>query len=113
RETLVGGTLAAGEAVWNLRVLSRTPPPAEFVGGVNSDLAFSGSYAIQGNFEGFQIWDISDPAKPALARGYVCPASQSDVSVYGNLLFLSGEDLAARLDCGTQGARGQVSPDRL
>ncbi|MGH7677349.1 MAG: LVIVD repeat-containing protein, partial [Gemmatimonadaceae bacterium] len=40
-------------------------------------------------------------------------ASQSDVSVYRNLLFVSGEDLAARLDCGTQGVAEPVSKDRL
>jgi hypothetical protein len=45
--------------------------------------------------------------------GYVCPASQSDVSVYKNLLFVSGEGLTGRLDCGTQGVRQAVSPDRL
>ena len=29
--------------------------------GINSDLAFFGHYAIQGNFNGFQVWDISNP----------------------------------------------------
>jgi hypothetical protein len=107
------GLFDAGEAVWNLRVLSRTPPPREFLGRVNSDLAFTGNYAIQGSFNGFQVWDITTPAQPALVTAYVCPASQSDVSVYRNLLFVSGENLAARLDCGTQGVDSAVSPDRL
>jgi hypothetical protein len=43
----------------------------------------------------------------------VCPASQSDVSVYKNLLFVSGEGLTGRLDCGTQGVQDTVSTDRL
>jgi len=110
---LGAGLLDAEEAVWNLRVVSTTPPPPEFVGVTNSDLAFTGNYVIQGNYNGFQVWDISDPAKPVLVKGYVCPASQSDVSVYKNLLFVSGEGLGGRLDCGTQGVREQVSPDRL
>ena len=32
---------------------------------------------------------------------------------YRNLLFVSGEDLSARLDCGTQGVEDTVSTDRL
>ena len=85
------GLFDAGEATWNLRVLSKTPPPKEFVRGINTDLAFTGDYAIQGSFSGFQVWDISNPRQPTLANGFVCPAAQSDVSVYQNLLFVSGE----------------------
>src|SRR5205085_3533735 len=44
---------------------------------------------------------------------FVCPASQSDVSTYKNLLFVSGENLSARLDCGTQGVEDTVSSERL
>ncbi|HEU5304636.1 MAG TPA: hypothetical protein VFU40_08335, partial [Gemmatimonadales bacterium] len=58
-------------------------------------------------------WNISNPRRPSLETAYVCPASQSDVSVYKNLLFVSGENLAARLDCGTQGVEDTVSADRL
>ncbi len=113
RVGLRAGVNNAAEAVWNMRVLSRTPQPPEFRGNINSDLAFSGRYAIQGNFGGFQVWDVSTPASPTLRKAFVCPASQSDVSVYRNLLFVSGEDFAARLDCGTQGVRDTVSRDRL
>jgi hypothetical protein len=105
--------LDAEESAWNLRLLSQTPPPPEFVGAMNSDLAFTGNYVIQGNYNGYQVWDISDPSAPALVIGYLCPASQSDVSVYQNLLFISGEGLAGRLDCGTQGVAEAVSQDRL
>jgi len=107
------GLFDAEEAAWNLRVVSRTPPPEAFVGVTNSDLAFTGRYAIQGNYNGMQVWDLANPAKPALAVGYVCPASQSDVSVYRHLLFVSGEDLGGRLDCGTGGVPEAVSHDRL
>ncbi|HUF28194.1 MAG TPA: hypothetical protein VMM18_14555 [Gemmatimonadaceae bacterium] len=110
---LRAGLTDAGEAVWNMRLLSKTPSPEPFRGNINSDLAFKGPYAIQGNFAGFQIWDISDPRSPVLRKAFHCPASQSDVSVYGNLLFVSGEDLAARIDCGTQGVRDTVSAERL
>jgi LVIVD repeat-containing protein len=113
RVGLRSGLHDAGEAVWNLRVVSETPPPEQFAGITNSDLAFTGKYAIQGNYNGFQVWDIENPRRPTLTTAYVCPASQSDVSLYRNLLFVSGEDLAARLDCGTQGVVDTVSADRL
>ena len=113
RVGLAPGMFDAEEAAWNLEMLSTTPPPEEFVGAMNSDLAFTGNYAIQGNFNGIQVWDISDPANPVSVVTHVCPASQSDVSVYGNLLFVSGEDLSARLDCGDEGVRDQVSHERL
>ena len=113
RVGLRAGRYNAGEAAWNLRLVSTTPSPEPFSGSTNSDLAFTGKYAIQGNYHGFQVWDISNPAKPVLAKAYVCPASQSDVSVYRNLLFVSGEGQGGRLDCGTQGVRDTVSKDRL
>ena len=113
RVGLEAGLFDAEEAIWNLRLLSATPPPEAFVGVTNSDLAFTGDYAIQGNYNGIQVWDISDPSTPELVTEYVCPASQSDVSVYENLLFVSGEGLEGRLDCGTEGVPETASPDRL
>ncbi|MFL5601696.1 MAG: LVIVD repeat-containing protein [Gemmatimonadaceae bacterium] len=113
RVGLRAGKTDAGTAAWNMRVVSQTPPSEKFAGVTNSDLAFIGSYAIQGNYNGYQVWDISDPAHPTLKTGYLCPASQSDVSVYKNLLFVSGEGLSGRIDCGTQGVKDTVSKDRL
>jgi hypothetical protein len=113
RVGLRAGLMDAAEASWNLRVVSQTPPPESFKGITNSDLAFLGHYAIQGNYNGYQVWDISDPSHPALTEGFVCPASQSDVSVYRNLLFVSGEGLSGRLDCGTAGVKDTVSTERL
>src|SRR5216683_7434363 len=113
RVGLRSGLMDAGEASWHLRVVSKTPPSEKFAGVTNSDLAFSGTYAIQGNYNGFQVWDISNPSRPVLKVGYLCPASQSDVSVYKNLLFVSGEGMGGRLDCGTGGVHDSVSADRL
>ncbi|MDX1388060.1 MAG: hypothetical protein R3344_02665, partial [Acidobacteriota bacterium] len=113
RVGLGAGVFDAEEAIWNLRWVSQTPPPESFVGKTNSDLAFLGNYAIQGNYDGVIVWDISNPARPTLAVEYVCPASQSDVSVYGNLLFVSGEGTSGRLDCGDQGIEEAVSHHRL
>ncbi|HKL18767.1 MAG TPA: hypothetical protein VJ905_07350, partial [Halalkalibaculum sp.] len=113
RVGLKAGLFDAGEAIWNLEMVSQTPPPEDFIGVTNSDLAFKDNYAIQGNYNGFMVWDISNPASPELVVDFLCPASQSDVSVYGNLLFVSGEGLGGRLDCGTQGVDKTVSDDRL
>ncbi|HEX6132403.1 MAG TPA: hypothetical protein VFZ24_00385 [Longimicrobiales bacterium] len=110
---LRAGLLDAGKALWNMRLLSETRPPAEFIGVTNSDLAFKDNYAIQGNYNGFIVWDVTNPSQPQLVKGFVCPASQSDVSVYRNLLFVSGEGYGGRLDCGTEPAEGRVNPNRL
>src|SRR5437660_11581110 len=71
------------------------------------------TYVIQGNFSGVQVWDITNLKSPRLHKAFVCPGSQSDVSVYRQLLFVSGEALNGRTDCGTQGVRDTVSHDRL
>ncbi len=113
REGLGAGLFDAEEAAWNVRVVSRTPPEEPFVGQTNSDLAFKDHYVFQGNYDGVQIWDITDPTTPRSVVTYVCPASQSDVSVYGDLLFVSGEGLSGRLDCGAEGVDQQISDERL
>ena len=107
------GKTNAGVAAWNVRLVSNTPTPAGFETTSNSDLAFRGNYVIQGNYNGFNVWDITNPNRPTLKKPYLCPASQSDVSVYGNLLFVSGEGLTGRLDCGPQGVKEAVSHERL
>ena len=113
RVGLSPGVFDAGEAIWNLNMLSTTPPEEAFVGSTNSDLAFTGKYAIQGNYNGIQVWDISDPANPVSVVTHYCPASQSDVSVYENLLFVSGEGFGGRLDCGDDPIQEAVSHERL
>ena len=107
------GLFDAEEAIWNLELVSFTTPPESFVGAPNTDLAFKDNYVIQGNFNGIQIWDMANPASPEIVNAYVCPASQSDVSVYDNLLFVSGEGLEGRLDCGTGGVAEAISSERL
>lgn len=113
RVGLKAGLFDAEEAFWNLKMLSQTPPPERFVGVTNSDLAFKGNYAFQGNYDGVIVWDVSNPKSPQLVKDFLCPASQSDVSVYGNLMFVSGEGLSGRLDCGTEGIDSTVSKDRF
>ena len=113
RVGLKAGLMNAEEAAWNMRVISKTPPSGKFLGSTNSDLAFKGNYVIQGNYNGYQIWDISNPAAPSLRLSNYCPASQSDVSVYKNLLFVSAEGNTGRIDCGDQGVKETVSDARI
>ena len=113
RVGLKAGLFDAAEAYGNMKRVSTAPPPERHRGATNSDLAFTGNYAIQGNYNGLVIWDISTPSKPVLKASYYCPASQNDVSVYKNLIFMSSESGASRLDCGGQGIRDTVSADRV
>jgi hypothetical protein len=121
RVGLSAGWMNAGEAIWNLAVVARQQPSDAFINRstpgdrrlTNSDLAFSGNYVIQGNYSGYQVWDISNPRKPRLHTAYVCPGSQGDVSVYRNLMFMSAEDMRGRVDCGMQGVTDSVSHERL
>jgi hypothetical protein len=76
----------------------------------NSDLAFEGNHLFMGNFSGVSVYDISNPAKAALLTTLVCPGGQGDVSVYGNLLFMSVEMANGRLDCGVQGFPSEPAP---
>ena len=76
----------------------------------NSDLAFQGNHLFQGNFYGVNVYDISNPANTALLTSLVCPGGQGDVSVHGNLLFMSVEMPNGRLDCGTQGFPPEPPP---
>jgi len=99
RVGLKAGKTDAAEATFGARMQANVPSPAGFAEAMNSDLAFLGNYAIQGNFAGPEIWDVSDRTHPKLVTTIPCPASQNDVSVYGNLLFVSVESNNSTLDC--------------
>lgn len=83
------------------------------LGSTNSDLAFKDHYVVVGNYNGFNIYDIANPEKTTLKASVMCPGSQGDPTIYGNLLFISVESTTARVDCGTQGIplpAGYVAP---
>jgi hypothetical protein len=101
----------AGQAILNMDKLASLPlaPGAS----TNSDLAFTGDFAISGNYNGFNVYDIADPANPSLRTSIICPGSQNDVSVYGDLLFMSVESGAGRVDCGAQGNASGAQDSRF
>ena len=113
RVGLKAGLMNAQEAVYGFKVEAKVPSPPGFLGVTNSDLAFIGKYAIQGNYAGLQIWDMSIPSNPTIAATYPCPASQNDVSAFRNLLFMSSEGNGSRADCMPGGIRDTVSKDRV
>ena len=79
----------------------------------NSDLAFAGNHLWMGNFHGFNTYDIENVRRPRLLASVVCPGGQGDVSVHGNLLFMSVEQTRGRLDCGVEGVKETVSDERF
>ncbi|HEU0015096.1 MAG TPA: hypothetical protein VFQ45_15510 [Longimicrobium sp.] len=115
------GWTNAGEAIRNLQLVSHTDRPAGWFnagnagdfGFANADLAMQGRHLFLGGFNGVQVWDIANPAAPRLRTSIVCPGGQGDVSVHGNLLFMSVEETRGRVDCGGGGVRDSVSADRF
>ncbi|MDA0179574.1 hypothetical protein OJ997_04645 [Solirubrobacter phytolaccae] len=104
RVGLSAGFDNAGVAKRGIELLANRPKPAGWgtpgeVAFFNSDMAFQGNYAFVGGWNGFQIFDISNPSAPVLKTAAVCPGGQGDLSVYGNLLFVSVEETRARKDC--------------
>ncbi len=110
RNGLKSGVLDAGIAIEGMKQVSFTQKAAEFdtargLTFVNSDMAFGGKYVYQGNFAGFTIWDISNPAKPVKMSVMSCITSQGDPTILGNLLFISAEGGGNRNDCGKGGVQ--------
>jgi len=110
RSNLKPGRYDAGVAASNMRLVSFSKKPAQFdssrgLAFINSDLAFGDHYAYQGNFAGFTVWDVSDPAKPVVAAVVECITSQGDPSIVGHLLFVSAEGAGNRTDCGKGGVQ--------
>ncbi len=114
----------AEEAISNLDLVGhRNRPPGFFIADdpgaqpyKNSDLAFKGDLVFMGNYNGFNIYNIGDPANPELMASVVCPGAQGDISVYGDLLFRSDQENRSRLDCGVateEETEIEVNPERF
>ncbi|MFC0097036.1 LVIVD repeat-containing protein [Micromonospora marina] len=75
----------------NLRQVANLPKQAPFdtSAAFGTDIAFQGRYAFVGNYDGFVVYDIARPSRPTIVSQVLCPGSQNDISVHGNLLFLS------------------------
>ncbi|GFM95703.1 hypothetical protein Sfulv_05140 [Streptomyces fulvorobeus] len=81
----------------NIKHLANVPKDA--LQGTNSDLAFQGKYAFSGNYDGFVIYDISKPSSPKTVAQVLCPGGQNDITVSGDLLFLSTDSSRSDDSC--------------
>ena len=140
RANLKAGVKDAGVAAWNMELVANLPKPEGFfdpaqppgfvspprkegeprppqnpnaLGFTNSDLAFSGNHIVVGNYHGFNTYNIERANRPQLIASVVCPGGQGDVSIHGNLLFMSVEQTRGRIDCGLQGVVPPVSNERF
>jgi hypothetical protein len=121
RVGLGAGWSDAREAIRNLQLVAHRARPEGFFNAkdpgdfslINADLAFKGTLAFMGGYNGVQVWDLADPANPTLRGTLPCPGGQGDVSTWGNLLFVSVEENRGRVDCGTQAIADSVSTLRF
>ncbi len=79
----------------NIHALGHSPHPATFFGDpdgmrhINSDIAFWGDIAFNGNYDGFRIIDISAPGRPKELLHQRCNGDQGDIVVWENILVRS------------------------
>ena len=86
----------------NMRLLASLPK----TGTTNSDLAFWGTTAYQGNYNGFRVIDISRPGRPSVLADVDCGSGQGDVTVWRNILVRSVDYPMTERSCA-----GERSPD--
>jgi hypothetical protein len=121
RVGLRAGMQDAAEAAWNMELVSHqarpagfsSPDPSRDFSFANTDVAFQNNLVFVGSYNGFLVYDVSNPARPRLRKSFVCPGGQGDVSVHRNLLFVSVEETRGRADCGTGGVTDTVSAERF
>ncbi len=95
-----------------LRESAKDNPGFSVLGMANTDLALSNGKLFVGNFNGFNAYDISNGA-PQLVMSVVCPGGQGDISVRGDLLFMSVEEGRGKLDCSGGGNEGAINAERF
>ena len=79
----------------------------------NTDMAFQDNLLVTGSYHGFNMYKIKDDGIPNLISSVVCPGGQGDVSIVGNLLIMSVEQVRGRVDCGREGVGKDASPERF
>ena len=65
-----------------------------------SDLAFQGNLLFAGNYNGFRIIDIKSPSNPSVIADVWCPGEQGDISVWGDLVVVSVDQVLTGPSCG-------------
>lgn len=111
-EALFAPPQTQAEAQEFMRRMREDPPKYSPLALANTDMAMSSGRLFMGSFHGFNAYDVRG-AQPELVLSVVCPGGQGDVSVHGDLLFMSVEENRARLDCGVKSAEGEVNAERF
>jgi hypothetical protein len=95
----------------NIKHMSNTPLAGTFAlpGAFGTDLAFQDDRAYVGNYNGFAIYDISDAGAPEVLAQVSCPGSQNDISVRGDLVFLSTDSSRTDDSCESVGQSAAVA----
>ena len=79
----------------------------------NTDLAFRDDLMAVGSYHGFNLYRLQTTGVPELLASVVCPGGQGDVSLVGDLLIMSVEQMRGRVDCGLQGAPVDPNAERF
>ncbi|MFI5497023.1 LVIVD repeat-containing protein [Actinoplanes sp. NPDC051859] len=96
----------------NISQVAYLPKTGPFANSTNSDWAFQGDYAFGGNYNGFTVYNIKNPKAPVVAAQVLCPGSQNDVSVKGNLLFLGTDSQRTNDSCDNVASTTAAPGDR-
>ncbi|MEK4241887.1 hypothetical protein NYE39_07745 [Janibacter sp. FSL W8-0316] len=83
----------------NVQHLANIAPSGALAEGIGTDLAFQDDKAFVGNYDGFSIIDLKNPRKPKTIVQVKCPGSQNDISVSGDLLYLSTDSSRSDDSC--------------
>lgn len=114
-DKLDGNSTKAAEEAEESEEKSGTEPEERYplLSFANTDMAFANDLLVAGNYHGFNIYRLGENGVPGLISSVVCPGGQGDVSVIGDLLIMSVEQLRGRLDCGLEGISADVSAERF
>ncbi len=99
------GSTAPDQHSSNMKLLANVAKPTS---ATQSDLAFAGRYVYAGNYQGFRVIDASDPEAPTVLTDFRCNGAQSDLSVYGNLLFQSVDAPQSNSGCASTGVTART-----
>jgi uncharacterized protein (DUF305 family) len=88
-------------------------PRGPLLSFANTDMAFSGDLLAVGNYHGFNLYRLEPGGTPRLISSTICPGGQGDLSIVGNLMIMSVEQMRGRVDCGRQGVSRDISPERF
>jgi hypothetical protein len=100
--TGVSGTDLPVDAVGhsaNVTHVTNIPHSGPLTDQFGTDLAFEDGKAFVGNYNGFVVYDVTNPTNPTMLSQVSCPGSQNDISVHGNLLFLSTDSSRSDDSC--------------